>query len=116
MVDIKLSYGQLRQIMALTLTNGEIRTRLGDLLNGSTKVISESDLLDLIYQSEVEKDIIRILSGQDPDTLDAIEALEYIASFFAYIRANKPRFAHWLESIGLKAVANAKTTNSPGSR
>lgn len=116
MIDIKLSYGQFRQIMALTLTNGEIRTRLGDILGGNIGEITESDLLDIIYQSEVEKDIIRILSGQDPDTLDAIEALEYLASFFAYIRANKPRFAHWLESIVLKAVANAKTINSPGLR
>jgi len=66
--------------------------------------------------SELEKDIIRILSGQDPDSMDAIDALEYIASFFAYIRANKPRFARWLESIGLKHPAMTVTAGSPASK
>lgn len=116
MAEIKLSYGQLRQIMALTINNGEVRTKLGDILNGKGGVIMEADLMDLLINSEVDKDIIRILSGQNPDTMDAIEALEILASFFAYIRASKPRFARWLESIGLKPPAKSGTTGSPALR
>jgi len=116
MTEIKLSYGQLRQIMALTFKNGEIRVKLGDILNGKAGAITEADLLDILVESELEKDVIQILSGQDPDTMDAIEALEILASFFAYIRANKPRFARWLESIGLKPPAKSVTTGSPALR
>lgn len=116
MTEIKLTYNQLRQILGLVITNGEVRVRIGEIINGTTGIIEESDLLDLIYKSGIEKDVIHILSGKDPDTLDAIEALEYLASFFAYIRVNKPKFASWLESIGLKQVAELKTGSSQGSK
>ena len=46
--------------------------------------------------------------------IDAVEALETVAAFFAYWRASKPRLQGWLGSLGF-AVASA-TTPSRGSK
>jgi len=77
--------------------------------------VSEVELLELISQSEADKELISILSGRNPDDMDALEALEYISAFFVYIRANKERFASWLGSFGL-AVTASPTTPSRGSK
>jgi len=84
----KLTYNQLRQILCLALS-------------GKLTKVSEVELLELISTSEADKELIRILSGQDPDNMDAVEALEYISAFFAYIRASKEKCKDWLGSFGL---------------
>lgn len=111
MPTINLTYSKLRQILALSVQNQAIRISLEALLCGDSIQISEADLIKLIADSEIDKDLIRILSDSDPDTMDAIEALEYIAAFFAYIRANKVRFSSWLASIGFPAPAKQKKAN-----
>jgi len=78
MKEPKLTYNQLRQILCLTISNGEA------FLSGKLTKVSEVELLELISNSEADKDLIRILSNQEPDEMDALEALEYIHSFFAY--------------------------------
>ena len=55
------------------------------------------ELIDLIVASEIDRDLIRILSGTDPDTLDAITALEYFSDFFNYIKASSPKLTRWLK-------------------
>lgn len=103
----KLTYAQLREILALTLTNGPIRVKLDALLAGREVSLDEGELIDLIVASEIDRDLIRILSGTDPDTLDAITALEYISDFFSYIRASSPKFTRWLKS----SVSNPPNTH-----
>lgn len=103
-----LPYAKLRKILALAVNNDAIHTSLEALLAGSAVHVSDADLIKLIYDSEIDKELIRILSDSDPDSLDAFDALEYIADFFAYIRANKDRFSGWLKSIGSLAPANPK--------
>lgn len=108
MPTISLPYAKLRKILALAVNNDAIHTSLEALLAGSAVQVSDADLIKLICDSEIDKELIRILADSDPDTMDAIEALEYIADFFAYIRANKVRFSSWLASIGFLAPANPK--------
>lgn len=105
----KLSYAQLRAILALAVTNDLAKGKLSDLLSGGMANISEIDLLSMIAESQVDMEMIRILSGRDPETMDALAGLEYISDFFAYIRANKDKFKGWLGSLGLKAVVPQST-------
>jgi hypothetical protein len=105
----QLSYNQLRQILCLTISNKTLKLKIEDFLSGKVAKISEVELLELISQSEADKELISILSGRNPDEMDALEALEYISSFFAYIRANKERCKGWLGSFGLAVKAQAST-------
>ncbi|MCB5285545.1 MAG: hypothetical protein LHW45_08165 [Candidatus Cloacimonetes bacterium] len=110
----KVTYAQLREILALTLTTGSIRLKLDQLLSGQSVEINEGQVIDMIVESNIDKDMIRILSGQDPDGMDAIEAMEYISDFFAYMRSSSPKFAGWLKSIRSAAspAAPAKSRTS----
>ena len=105
----KLSYSQLRQILCLTISNQTLKAKLEDFLSGKVAKVSEVELLELISESEADKELIRIISTQDPDNMDAIEALEYISAFFVYIRANSERFKSWLGSFGLVVKASPDT-------
>ncbi|MDD2229172.1 MAG: hypothetical protein PHY48_07170 [Candidatus Cloacimonetes bacterium] len=100
----QLSYKQLRLILCLTISNKTLKAKLEDFLSGKVTKVSEVELLELISQSEADKELIRIISGQDPDKMDALEALEYISAFFVYIRASKERFSAWLGSFGLAVI------------
>ena len=111
----KLSYKQLRQILSLTISNQTLKAKLEDFLSGKLTKVSEVELLELISQSEVDKELIRIIAEREPDDMDAIEALEYISAFFDYIRANSERFKGWLGSFGL-AVTASPNTPSRGSK
>ena len=105
----KLSYKQLRQILSLTISNQTLKAKLEDFLSGKLTKVSEVELLELISQSEVDKELIRIIAEREPDDMDAIEALEYISAFFVYIRANSERFKGWLGSLGLAVKAYPNT-------
>jgi len=111
----KLTYSQLRQILSLVLTNKGLRAKLEDFLSGKLTKLSELELLDMIQASEADKDLIRILSNLEPDEMDAIDALEYISAFFAYIRASKEKCSSWLAGLGY-AVKTGKTTPTRGSK
>jgi hypothetical protein len=111
---MKLTYGQLRVILGLALENEKIRARFEDFLTGKLENLNELELLELVRESEVDIEFLRILTGSDPTTLDAVEAMETIAAFFAYWRASKPRLDGWLGSLGF-AVASS-TTPSRGSK
>ncbi|MDP2172729.1 MAG: hypothetical protein Q8J62_03055 [Candidatus Cloacimonadaceae bacterium] len=111
----KLSYNQLRQILCLTISNATLKAKVEDFLSGKVTSVSEVEILQLISDSEADKELIRILSNQEPDKMDALEALEYISAFFVYIRANKDRFKGWLGSFGL-AVQASPATPTRGSK
>ena len=111
----KLSYKQLRQILSLTISNQTLKAKLEDFLSGKVIKVSEIEILQLISDSEVDKELIRIIAEREPEEMDAIEALEYISAFFVYIRANSERFKGWLGSFGL-AVKTSPATPTRGSK
>lgn len=111
MKSIQLSYSQLRQILAIAICNEHIRTKLADVLAGKVEV-TELVLIQAIADSGADLELIRIISGQDPETMDAMEATEWILSFFEYIRASLPKLMPWLESMGLKAKPTPTASNS----
>jgi len=112
--DLKLTYSQLRDILGLALENGTIKARFEDFLTGKLVNLSEIELIGLVRDSGVDLELLRILNGTDPKEIDAVDALETVAAFFAYWRASKPRLQGWLGSLGF-AVASA-TTPSRGSK
>lgn len=107
--NTNLSYSQLRQILSLTISNQTLKAKLEDFLSGKVTKVSEVEILQLISDSEVDKELIRIISNHDPDKMDALEALEYISTFFVYIRANSERFKGWLGSFGLAVKVQENT-------
>lgn len=111
-----LTYDQLRRIIALVHDNPILKAKLDEFLSGRLTSVSESDLLGIIAQSEVDKEMIRILSAQDPDTMDAFDALQVIADFFAYIRANKSRFSGWLANLGYQVQSTPTPKSSKPSK
>jgi len=112
MKEPKLTYSQLRQILGLVLTNGKLKVKLEDFLSGKLTKLNELELLELIQESEADKDLIRILSHDEPDNMDATEALEYIAAFFAYIRASKEKCSSWLAGLGYAVQKQPTSTKS----
>lgn len=103
-----LTYDQLRRILALCIDNGVIKAKLEDLLAGALVNITELELMEILKDSEIDLDMIRILSGKDPEEMDAMEGLEYISDFFAYMRANGAKLAGWLGSIGSSKPKGSK--------
>jgi hypothetical protein len=112
--DRKLSYGQLRAILGLALENGKIKARFEDFLTGKLMKLNELELLELVRDSGADLELLRILTSSDPAEIDAVDALETVAAFFAYWRASKPRLAGWLGSLGF--AVEEKTTPSRGSK
>lgn len=104
-----LSYDQLRRIIALVHDNATLKAKLDEFLSGKLTSISETDLLGLVATSEIDKDMIRILTGNNPDTMDAFDGLQVIADFFAYIASNKQRFSSLLASTGFHVQKAAPT-------
>lgn len=102
--------------MGLAVSNQTIRMKLSDFLGGKMTKISEIELMDLIYESQIDTELIRILSGKDPDTIEAFEGIEYITAFFAYFASNKPRFSALLASIGYQVQQTAPSTRSKVSK
>lgn len=116
MSKTKLTYAQLRDILSLIVKNEPIRLRVEDLIRGKLVNITEIELIDMVVDSGVDKDMIRIMSGQDPEQMDAVDGLEQIADFFGYMKANKERLAGWLSSFGLRAQGQVKSTRSKPSK
>lgn len=107
---MKLTYNQLREILGTLITSDTIKATLGELIS-SGKTINEMEVLDLIYQSNVDGQILTIL-GHDPDTIDAIQGMEVILSFFAYIRGNSEKFSGFLSNFAFpKAEEKPHPTN-----
>jgi hypothetical protein len=111
---MKLTYSQLRAILGLALENEKIKARFEDVLTGKLVNLNEMELLELLRESGVDLELLRILTGSDPAEIDAVEALETIAAFFAYWRASKPRLQGWLGSLGF--AVSSVTTPSRGSK
>ncbi len=105
---MKLTYNQLREILGTLITSDTIKATLGELIS-SGKTINEMEVLDLIYQSNVDGQILTIL-GHDPDTIDAIQGMEVILSFFAYMRTNSAKFSGFLSSF---ASHNPESKDQP---
>jgi len=111
-----LSYSQLRSILALVVTNHGIKLKLDDLLAGRDVSFTEASLLELIIESEIDSDIIRILTGQNPADMDAFAAIEVISDFFAYMKANSKKLSGWLSSIASNPPQNPQKRPSKSSK
>ncbi len=119
MKEPKLTYNQLRNILGLAVSNEKIKLTLNDFFSGKTVKTSETEILELIYESGIDLDLISILSGKvlnELDELDATEGVEYIFDFFAYIGANKAKFSGWLATSGYQVQRNLTITNTKGSK
>jgi hypothetical protein len=113
MKNINLTYSQLRQILSITLSNQHIRLKLADVFMGKTE-LTELALIETIVNSGADLELVRILSGQDPESMDATEAMGWILAFFGYIRASWPKLKPWLGSI--ISVEEPKKTASKSSK
>ena len=113
---INLSYTQLRAILSLVVKSEPIRVKLDDVLAGRELHLTEGSLLETIIDSEIDQEIIRILTGKDPGELDAFEGIEVISDFFGYMKANSVRLKGWLSNIGSKAAESPRKTTGKSLR
>jgi len=111
-----LTYSQLRSILSLVITSTPIKLKLDDLLAGRDLSFTESSLLELIFESNIDSDIIRILTNQDPADMDAFQAIEVISDFFAYMKANSKKLSGWLSSIASNQAPNPPKRPSKNSK
>lgn len=112
----QISYSQLRAILSLVVKNEPIRVKLDDVLAGKELHLTEGSLLETIIDSEIDQEIIRILTGKDPGELDAFDGIEVISDFFGYMKANSARLKSWLSSIGSKAAPKPRPTTGKSSK
>lgn len=97
-----ISLNQFRACLKVVI--GRDGMSLGDLLTGKNLTLDLDSFLQQILDKEADKELIKILAPHfDFDADNAFDGLEYIADFFAFIKANWTRVLSWLTALGLAA-------------
>jgi len=99
---MNLSYAKLRKTLSVILKNKTLRKKLEDLIAGKDQELSEMSFLDALDESNVDGEILEILTGKKTDELDAAQAIGVFCDFFIYIKASWQKLKPLLSSIGLK--------------
>jgi hypothetical protein len=98
--------------------NGTIKATLESFLSGTITSFTELSFIELILSSEVDVEIIRILTDQDPNDMDMFAGFQVLADFFGYIASNKLKLSALLASFGyqIQKTKNKKPTTSKSSK
>ena len=106
---MKLSYAKLRKCLSVFLKNKVLREKLENLIAGKEQELTEMSFLDALDESNVDGEILVILTGKSTEEVDATEAIGAFCDFFTYIKSSWQRLKPLLLSIGLKLqVENQK--------
>ncbi len=104
-----ISYATFRKVLSTLLRNDQLRDGLTDLLAGNELELSEVGFLDLLEASNVDIDILRILTGREPEDIGPEQAAEAFTAFFSAVRGSWHAFQPLLESLGYTAQVEAGT-------
>lgn len=106
---MKLSYAKLRKCLSVVLKNKVLREKLEGLIAGEEQELTEMSFLDALDESNVDGEILEILTDKKAEEVDAAEAIGVFCDFFTYIKTSWQRLKPMLSSIGLKLqVENQK--------
>ncbi len=104
-----ISYATFRKVLSTLLRNDQLRDGLTDLLAGNEVELSEVGFLDLLEESHVDIDILRILTGREPEDTSPQQAAEAFTAFFSAVRGSWRAFQPLLAGLGYTAQVEAGT-------
>ncbi len=104
-----ISYATFRKVLSTLLRNENLRDGLTDLLAGNELELSEVSFLDLLEASNVDIDILRILTGREPEDTSPQQAAEVFTAFFSAVRGSWRAFQPLLDALGYTAQVQAGT-------
>lgn len=98
---MKLAYNKFRDIMCLVIENETLSTKIEEILDGKTQKISKISFLRLLKKSKVDKDIYKIITGEEAGKADTFKVLKVLFDFFGWLVSNKENWKALLTSLGL---------------
>jgi len=104
-----ISYATFRKVLSTLLRNDQLRDGLTDLLSGNEMELSEVGFLDLLEASNVDIDILRILTGREPEAIGPEQAAEAFTAFFSAVRGSWRALTPLLDALGCTAQVQAGT-------
>ena len=107
-----INYGQLRRILALGFECKGVRQPLESFFNGDDVSMDVLALTQLVYESEVDCQMVEILTGKNALEMEAFEALEVIQDFFTYLKANAKKLKAFQKLLGCTGVAATSTPST----
>lgn len=102
---MNLTYSKLRKVLSLFLKNPILRESIKELIEGKEQELDEIGFLDLLDKSQVDLEILEILTERKASDIPADEAIKVFADFFFSIKASWQKLKPLLSSLGLKAEA-----------
>jgi hypothetical protein len=102
--EMKIKYNQLREIISLVFKNSKIKALLNERSVGTLFELDFYDMVAVLAESEVDINILQILTGKNPEELDALEAIEVISDFFTFISENYQRLIPLVVDMGFLKV------------
>jgi len=108
---MNLTYAKLRKVLSLFLKNSVLRDGMKELIEGKEKELDELGFLDLLDKSQVDVELLEILTEQEASDVSAEDAIGVFADFFCSIKASWQKLKPLLSSLGLKVEAELTTTS-----
>jgi hypothetical protein len=110
---MNLTYSKLRKVLSLFLKNPILRDGLQELISGKEQELDELGFLDLLDKSQVDLELLEILTEKKASDILADDAIGVFADFFCSIKASWQKLKPLLSSLGLK-VETSLTSTSKG--
>lgn len=98
---MKLSYNKFRDIMCLAVENETLSARIENILDGKIQKMSKISFLKLLKKSNVDKDIYKIITGEEAGKADVFKVLKVLFDFFGWLLSNSENWKGLLGSLGL---------------
>jgi len=110
---MNLTYAKLRKVLSLFLKNPILRDCIKELIEGKEQELDELGFLDLLDKSQVDMELLEILTEKEVSDIPAEDAIGVFADFFCSIKASWQKLKPLLSGLGLK-VESSLTTTSKG--
>jgi hypothetical protein len=107
---MNLTYAKLRKVLSLFLKNPILRDGIQELISGKEKELDELGFLDLLDKSQVDVELLEILTEKKTGEISAEEAIGVFADFFCSIKASWQKLKPLLSGLGLRVESKLTTT------
>ena len=106
---MKLSYAKMRKVLAILAKNDQVKEALANIGKGDGN-ITPLGFIGVLEESEIDIQILEIISAKGADEIDTIEAVEAFTGFFMVIKESWQKLAPLLPSSTSPVVEKAKST------
>jgi hypothetical protein len=108
---MNLTYSKLRKVLSLFLKNPILRDGIKELIEGKEQELDELGFLDLLDKSQVDVELLEILTEKKVSDIPAEDAIGVFADFFYSIKGSWSRLKPLLSSLGLKVETELISTS-----